>query len=358
MFYKWLFELSPDVSAFNLFQYITFRSFLAFFTSFFICWLLGRLFITKVKSKNLGEKVNTDGPSSHQKKSGIPTMGGAFVLLSLLTVCFLWVNLSNPLLLATIVIVYSFAFIGLWDDLLKIKKKNFKGILPRWRLLIEVAICFAVLFYLGNQNVISTTLYVPFLKDVSWDMGWLYFLFGAVVITGCANAVNLTDGLDGLAAFPVIVCSATLGVFSYIAGHSEIALYLGVPYVVGAGELTVLSVSVVACGLGFLWYNSYPAQVFMGDVGSLAFGSFLGVLAVFTKNELLLILLGGLFVVEALSVIFQVLSYKTTGKRILKMAPLHHHFELKGVEESKIIIRFWIISILLAVASLATLKIR
>lgn len=356
MFYKWLFELSPHVSFFNLFQYITVRSFLAFFTSFFICWFLGSLFISK--TKNMGENINTDGPSSHQKKKGVPTMGGSFMLLGLLAICFLWVDLSNPLLLATIFIVYGFALVGLWDDLLKLRKNNFRGIRPRWRLLIEISLAFVVLFFLGQQGSISTILHFPFLKDIALDMGWMYFLFGAVVITGCANAVNLTDGLDGLAVFPIIVCAGTLGIFAYLAGHVEIATYLHLPYVAGAGEITVLSVSVVACGLGFLWYNSYPAQVFMGDVGSLSFGSFLGVAAVLTKNEILLLLLGGLFVAEALSVVLQVLSYKLTGKRLFKMAPIHHHFELKGMEESKIIVRFWIISILLAVASLATLKIR
>ena len=247
---------------------------------------------------------------------------------------------------------------GLWDDFLKVKKENFRGIRPRWRLLIEFCFSLFVLFVLGQQGVITTELHFPFFKNVILDLGWFYFVFGAFVITGCANAVNLTDGLDGLAVFPVVICAATLSVFSYLAGHLELANYLNLPYVSGAGELTVVATAIVACGLGFLWYNSYPAQVFMGDVGSLGFGSFLGVIAVLTKNEILLVLLGGLFVVEALSVVFQVGSYQLTGKRIFKMTPLHHHFELKGISESKIIVRFWIIAILLAVLSLATLKIR
>lgn len=358
MVYKWLFELSSLFPAFNLFQYITFRSFLAFFTSFVVCLVLGNLFLSKFRKSNLGEAINSDGPSSHQKKRGTPTMGGSFVLLSFFVVSFLWFDLSEPLVLGALVIVFGFAFVGFWDDLLKIKKDNFRGVRPRWRLLIELAFSFFVLFVLAQTGHISTELYLPFFKNVHLDLGWFYFVFGAFVITGCANAVNLTDGLDGLAVFPVVICSATLSVFAYLAGHLEIANYLNVPYVEGAGELAVVAAATVACGLGFLWYNSYPAQVFMGDVGSLGLGSFLGMVAVLTKNEILLILLGGLFVVEALSVIFQVLSYQLTGKRILKMSPLHHHFELKGVSESKIIIRFWIIAILLAVLSLATLKVR
>lgn len=358
MIYKWLFELSSSFPVFNIFQYITFRSFLAFFTSFFVCWLLGYFFIHKISNDGFGEKINSDGPSSHRKKLGTPTMGGSFMLLGLLTVCLLWVDLSQPLIQAAIIIVYGFAIIGLWDDLLKLKREDYSGIKPRWRLLIEFSFSFAVLAWMAHKGHISTHLYVPFIKDLSFDMGWVYLLFGSFVITGCANAVNLTDGLDGLAIFPVMICASTLAILSYLAGHYELADYLNIPFVVGAGELSPLAASIVACCLGFLWYNAYPAQVFMGDVGSLGLGSFLGVTAVLTKNEILLSLLGGVFVAEALSVIFQVCSYKLTGKRIFKMAPLHHHFELKGMEESKIIVRFWIVSILLAVFSLAALKIR
>ncbi len=358
MVYKWLFDLSSTIPIFNVFQYITFRSFLAFFTSFIVCLLLGGIFLSKIQNGRLGENVSDDGPSSHQKKIGTPTMGGSFILFALLSVCLLWIDLSEPLVLGTIFIIYGFAFIGLWDDLLKLRRKKVRGLRPRWRFLMEMGLSFLVLYILGQQNVISTELYFPFFKNITLDLSLFYFLFGAFVITGCANAVNLTDGLDGLAVFPVVVCATALSVFAYSAGHSEIAHYLNIPYISGAGELTVLGSAVVACGLGFLWYNSYPAQIFMGDVGSLGLGSFLGVTAVLTKNELLLVILGGLFVVEALSVIFQVVSYKLTGKRIFKMAPIHHHFELKGLEESKIIVRFWIISILLAVISFAILKIR
>lgn len=358
MVYKWLFELSSSFPAFNLFQYITFRSFLAFFTSFFVCWILGYFFVHKISKEAFGERINTNGPNSHRKKRGTPTMGGGFILLGLLPVCLLWVDFSKPLVLATIIVIYGFAFIGLWDDLLKLKKENYRGIRPRWRLLIELSFSFLVLAGMAYKGYISTELYVPFFKNMNIDMGWGYLIFGAFVITGCANAVNLTDGLDGLAIFPVMICASTLAVFAYLAGHYTLADYLNIPFVAGAGELSPLAAAIVACCLGFLWYNAYPAQVFMGDVGALGLGSFLGISAVFTKNELLLSLLGGVFVAEALSVIFQVLSYKLTGKRILRMAPLHHHFELKGMEESKIIVRFWIVSILLAVFSLAVLKIR
>ena len=358
MIYKWLFALSPSFPFFNLFQYITFRSFLSFFTGFFVCWFLGYLFISKVRKNGLGERINTDGPDSHQKKTGIPTMGGVFILLGLFAVCFLWVDLGEPLVWGTLLIVAGFALIGLWDDLLKLKAKNFRGLRASWRLILEFTLCLTVLSLLIAQGDLSSTLYIPVFKDISWDLGGFYALFGAFVITGCANSVNLTDGLDGLAIFPVLICAGALSVFAYAAGHREIAEYLNMPFVSGSGELAPLAAAVVASCLGFLWYNSHPAQVFMGDVGALGLGSFLGMIAVVTKNEILLVVLGGIFVVEALSVIFQVASYKMTGKRIFRMAPLHHHFELKGLEESKIIIRFWIVAILLAVLSFVALKVR
>ena len=356
MIYKFLFEFSDQHQFFNLFQYITFRSFLAFFTSFFTCLLLGHFFIKKLN--RFGEKINTDSPNSHQKKTGTPTMGGGFMLLSLITACLFWIDLSETLVLSSLFIIYSFALIGLWDDILKFRKSNFKGIKIRWRLFLELSLSSLTLYYLTSQGYLSTDLRFPFFKDFSLDLDWAYILFGAFVITGCANAVNLTDGLDGLAIFPVMICACTLFILSYVAGHSEIANYLNIPFIAGAGELSPLLAGMIACCLGFLWFNFYPAQVFMGDVGSLGLGSLLGVTAVLTKNEFLLVIFGGVFVAEALSVIFQVLSYKLTGKRIFKMAPLHHHFELNGLEESKIIIRFWIVSILLAILSLAALKIR
>jgi len=358
MVYKWLFNLSESISIFNIFRYITVRSFLAFFTAFFICLLFAPYFIKKLHKKDMGEKINTDGPDSHQKKSGTPTMGGGLVLLALFISCFFWVDLSTPLIWGSLAMLLGFGTIGFWDDFIKSRWQNFKGIPPRYRLLYEFSISSLLLIVLIYTKQIEPTIYIPFFKNVALDLSWFYILVGSFVITGTANAVNLTDGLDGLAIVPVMVCAGALAVFSYMAGHFNLASYLGIPFVAGAGELTPLAVAVVAGGLGFLWYNSYPAQIFMGDTGSLSLGAFLGTLAVFTKNEILLVILGGVFVIEALSVILQVLSFKMTGKRIFAMAPLHHHFELKGMEESKIIVRFWIVAFLLAVVSLATLKLR
>ena len=358
MAYKWLFELSDSISFFNVFRYITFRSFLAFFTTFILIWLLAPYFIRKLQKKHIKEEINSDGPQSHQKKQGTPTMGGVLVLFSLLLSAVLWVDLYEPLIWGVLIILISFGAIGFWDDVLKSRWKNFKGVPPRYRLLYEFAVSGALLAGFIYTNQIEPVLYVPFLKNTAFDLSWWYVLFGSFVITGMANAVNLTDGLDGLAIVPVMVCAGTLGVFAYLAGHFNMATYLGIPFIVGAGEIAPLAMAVVSAGLGFLWYNSHPAQIFMGDTGSLSLGAFLGTLAVFTKNELLLLILGGVFVVEVLSVIGQVLSFKFTGKRVLAMAPLHHHFELKGMEESKIIVRFWIVACLLAVISLATLKLR
>ena len=306
----------------------------------------------------MGEKISSDGPDSHQKKSGTPTMGGGLVLFSLLLSSLLWVDLHEPLVWGALSMLLGFGAIGFWDDFIKSRWKNFKGIPPRYRLLYEFGISGLMLTVLICTNQIEPVLYIPFFKNLSFDLSWFYVLFGSFVITGCANAVNLTDGLDGLAIVPVMVCAGALAVFSYVAGHFSLASYLGIPFIAGAGEITPLAIAVVAGGLGFLWYNFYPAQIFMGDTGSLSLGAFLGTLAVFTKNEVLLAILGGVFVAEAMSVILQVISFKMTGKRIFAMAPLHHHFELKGMEESKIIVRFWIVACLLAVISLATLKLR
>ena len=312
----------------------------------------------KLKKKQIKEEISSDGPKSHQKKKGTPTMGGGLVLFSLLLSAVLWVDLSEPLIWGALIVLFSFGVIGFWDDFIKSRWKNFKGIPPLYRLLYEFAVSGALIAVFMDMDQIAPVLYVPFLKNMAFDLSWWYVLFGSFVITGTANAVNLTDGLDGLAIVPVMVCAGTLGVFAYLAGHSNMATYLGIPFIVGAGEITPLAMAVVSAGLGFLWYNSHPAQIFMGDTGSLSLGAFLGALAVFTKNELLMLVLGGVFLVEVLSVILQVLSFKLTGKRILAMAPLHHHFELKGMEESKIIVRFWIVACLLAVISLATLKLR
>ncbi len=358
MLYQWLHSLSEQYSVFNVFRYITVRTFISFFTGFFLCLIWGPQFIEKLKQKHFGQSIRDDGPQSHKKKAGTPTMGGWLILLSTIIPMILWIDLMNPLVVATIIITWGFGVIGYIDDYLKVSKKNTKGLSGKVRLLGEFLISGIALLILIEYFNLNTTLTIPFVKSVMIDLGYFYILFGSLVIVGTANAVNLTDGLDGLAIVPVIISATTLGIFAYVTGHASIANYLQIPHVVGAGELTPLAAAMIAGGLGFLWFNTYPAQVFMGDVGSLSLGGFLGTLAVLTKNELLMVLLGGVFVVEALSVITQVASFKLTGKRIFKMAPIHHHFELGGLTETKIIVRFWIISILLAALSLATLKLR
>lgn len=358
MFYQFLYSLADQNSVFNIFRYITVRTFIAFFTSFLLCWMWGPYFIRKLKEQMIGQSIRSDGPASHQKKAGTPTMGGGLILMSTLIPCLLWVDMFSPLVWATLIITWGFGAIGYIDDWLKISKRNHRGLSGKLRLAGEFlisGITIATLVYFGK---ISTTLPIPFFKSLILDLGWFYPPFAAFVIVGCANAVNLTDGLDGLAIVPVMIVAATLGLFSYVAGHASIAAYLAIPHVAGAGELAPVAAAVVAASLGFLWYNTYPAQVFMGDVGSLSLGGFLGALAVLSKNELLLLVLGGVFVVEALSVMTQVASFQLTGKRIFKMAPIHHHFELKGLSETKIIVRFWIVSLLLAILSLSTLKLR
>ncbi len=358
MLYQWLYSLSDHVSAFNVFRYITFRTFVSFFTGFFVCWVAGPYFIKSLVKKQMGQIVRDDGPASHKKKQGTPTMGGGLILLGLIVPALLWTNLVDPLVWATLVVTIGYGYIGYVDDSMKVTKKNTKGLPGKLRLIAEYGIAAAVIGVLIWKYGFSTVVNIPFFKNAGFDIGWGYMIFGPLVVVGCANAVNLTDGLDGLAIVPVIICATTFAVFSYIAGNVEIARYLNIPHIPGAGELTPLAGAMVAAGLGFLWFNTYPAQVFMGDVGSLSIGGFLGILAVLTKNELLLVVLGGVFVVEALSVITQVISFKLTGKRVFKMAPIHHHFELKGLTETKIIVRFWIISILLAILSLSTLKLR
>lgn len=285
-------------------------------------------------------------------------MGGWLVLLTSLVPVLLWMDLKNPLVNAAIFVTWAFGLVGYADDYLKVSKKNSKGLSGKIRLVAEFLVAGVTLYTLITYFNFSTVLSFPFIKHWTFDLGYWYIVVGSLVIVGTANAVNFTDGLDGLAIVPIVVSGITLSLFAYVAGHATIANYLQIPHVAGAGELTPYAGAIVGAGLGFLWFNAYPAQMFMGDVGSLSLGGFLGTMAVLTKNEILMILLGGIFVVEALSVIMQVGSFKMTGKRIFKMAPIHHHFELKGLSETKIIVRFWIVAILLAVLSLASLKLR
>lgn len=358
MLYQLLYSYADQLSALNVFRYITVRTFISFFTAFLLCWLWGPHFIRRMKNYQIGQTIREDGPQTHLKKAGTPTMGGGLILISTLIPCLLWIDIVNPLVWGALIVTWGFGAVGYVDDWLKVSKRNSKGLSGKVRLLAEFLISGGTIFVLVHWFDLSTMLTLPFFKSVAIDLGYGYVVFAALVIVGTANAVNFTDGLDGLAIVPVIISAATLGLFAYITGHYAIATYLQIPHVVGAGELTPVAATMVAAGLGFLWYNTYPAQVFMGDVGSLSLGGFLGVMAVLTNNELLMFLLGGVFVIETLSVIGQVASFKLTGKRIFKMAPIHHHFELKGLTETKIIVRFWIISILLAVLSLATLKLR
>lgn len=358
MLYQLLYEQAPQFSALNVFRYITVRTFVAFFTAFLVCWWLGPYFIQRLKNRQLGQTIRDDGPQSHKKKAGTPTMGGGLILISALIPCLMWVDLTSPLVWAVLIITWGFGVIGYVDDWLKVSKKNTKGLPGKLRLAGEFLISGLVIGVLIHSFGFSTMLNVPFFKQPVVDLGYWYVVFASLVVVGTANAVNLTDGLDGLAIVPVIISAFTLGLFAYVAGHHQIATYLQIPFVSGAGELVPIAAIFVASGLGFLWFNTYPAQVFMGDVGSLSLGGVLGSLAVLTKNEILMVLLGGVFVIEALSVISQVISFKLTGKRIFKMAPIHHHYELQGMTETKIIVRFWIISILLAALSLSTLKLR
>lgn len=358
MVYQWLYSMADQFSVLNVFRYITVRTFISFFTGFSLCIIWGPHFINSLKQKHFGQSIREDGPQTHKKKAGTPTMGGWLILLSTLVPLVLWIDIKNPLVVGTVLITWGFGMIGYFDDYLKVSKKNSKGLSGKVRLFGEFLISGIVIFVLIGYYELNTNVGLPFVKNLAIDLGYGYVAFGALVIVATANAVNLTDGLDGLAIVPVIVSASTLALFSYIVGHATIANYLQIPHIAGAGELAPLAAAMVAGGLGFLWFNTFPAQVFMGDVGSLSLGGFLGSMAVFTKNEILMLVLGGVFVAEALSVIAQVISFKLTGKRVLKMAPLHHHYELDGMTETKIIVRFWIISILLAVLSLATLKLR
>ncbi len=358
MLYHLLYPLSHNLSVFNVFRYITVRSFFAFLIATAVSILWGKYFIRFMQAKQFGQVVRDDGPESHLKKAGTPTMGGVVILGSIVVALLFCGNFTSIPLLVSLGVMCSYFGLGFLDDYYKVLKKNTDGVSPRAKLLWQFVTAIIAGFVLLRYNVVDTNLYTPFLKESLLDLGWLFIPFIAIVIVGSSNAVNLTDGLDGLAIGPIITSAASLGVIAYAAGHSEISAYLYVPYVENVGELLVLSGAIIGAGVGFLWYNSYPAQIFMGDVGSLSLGGTLGTIAVLTKSELLFVIIGGIFVIEALSVILQVGSYKLRKKRIFKMAPIHHHFELKGWPEPKVIVRFWIISIFLAILAIATLKMR
>lgn len=358
MLYHFLYPLAEQISAFNVFRYITFRSLGAAATALLLGLLLGRTMISFLRKLQMGQVVRDDGPQSHLKKSGTPTMGGLLILFSLASSVILWGDFSNKALWIVGLVTIGYGLVGFVDDYKKVVEKNPKGLSARQKMFFQLLIAGVASGLLVHWGLINTELRIPFFKNFVWEMGWLYIPFAMLVIVGASNAVNLTDGLDGLAIGPVITTAGTFLVFAYVAGHMKIAEYLEIPYIAGSGELAVFCAAMGAAGLGFLWFNSHPAEVFMGDVGSLSLGGAIGTLAVVTKNEVLLVLVGGIFVVEAISVMIQVASFKTRGKRVFRMAPIHHHFELKGWAEPKVIVRFWIISILLAILSISTLKLR
>ena len=359
MLYHLLYPLHTMLSVFNVFRYITFRTIYASLTAFFICFLLGPWIIRKLSGLQVGQYIRDDGPQSHLSKAGTPTMGGLLIVFSIVASTLLWSDLTNYFTWIVLFVIISYGLVGFIDDyLMQIKKRN-KGLNVRNKLMLQFGLALITGYLVYASPDFSTQVTIPFFKKLSPDLGWGYILFAAFVIVGASNAVNLTDGLDGLAIGPVIIAAATYMIFAYVAGHIKIADYLQINYVVGSGEVAILCGTLAGAGMGFLWFNSYPAQIFMGDVGSLSLGAGLGTIAVITKQEILLVLVGGLFVVEALSVIFQVGFFKmTSGRRIFKMAPLHHHFELKGWPEPKVIVRFWIIAIALALLAMSTLKLR
>ncbi len=359
MLYHLLYSLHTQISWLNVFRYITFRSIGAAITAFLILCILGPKFIRWLQLKQIGQVVRADGPESHLSKQGVPTMGGVLILAAMTISTLLWADLTSGLVWLLIGISLFFGAIGAIDDLQKVTKGNSKGLSPRGKLLLQVAGASMVGLYLILHPEYDGRLAIPFFKTFHPDLGWWYIPFTVLVIVGASNAVNLTDGLDGLAAGPVMISGSVYLIFSYAAGNVIVAQYLQIPYVQGAGEVAVFCGTLIGACLGFLWFNAYPADIFMGDVGSLSLGGTLGAVSIITKQEFLLAIVGGIFVMEAVSVILQVGYFKMSGgKRIFLMAPIHHHFEKKGWQEPKVVVRFWIISIILGLLALATLKLR
>ena len=342
---------------FNLVRYQTFRAGATLMPALFIGLVIGPRFIDMLRVRQgKGQPIREDGPQSHLAKRGTPTMGGLMILISLSLAVLIWMDLSNPFIWACLAVTLGFGLIGFLDDYDKVSKASHKGVSGKVRLLLEFAIAGVASYLIVGQ--INTFLYVPFVNDFGIELGYFYFVFAAFVIVGAGNAVNLTDGLDGLATMPVIIAAGTFALIAYLVGRVDYSEYLGIPHVAGAGELAIFCAAIMGAGLAFLWFNAPPAAVFMGDTGSLALGGALGAIAVATHHEVVLAIVGGLFVFEALSVIIQVFWFKRTGKRVFRMAPIHHHFEQLGWSESKVVIRFWIVAIVLALMGLATLKLR
>lgn len=357
----WLAEQLTALDAgFSVFQYITLRGILSATTALAISMLVGPAMIRRLDRLQIGQSVRTDGPQSHLSKSGTPTMGGALILVAILVASLLWGDLHSRYLWVALITTIAFGAVGWVDDYRKVVEKNARGLPARWKYFWQSLIGFSAASYLYYSAGVpaETTLYVPFFKDVALPLSLLFIPFSYLVIVGSSNAVNLTDGLDGLAILPTVMVATGLGTIAYLTGHAEFSRYLHIPYLAGSGELVVFCGAIAGAGLGFLWFNTYPAMVFMGDVGALALGAALGIVAVLIRHEIVLVIMGGIFVLETVSVIIQVASFKLTGRRVFRMAPIHHHFELKGWPEPRVIVRFWIITVMLVLFGLATLKLR
>lgn len=357
----WLAEyLQNYISGFAVFQYLTLRGILGVMTALGISMVMGPWFIRKLNQLQIGQAIRDDGPQSHLSKSGTPTMGGALILFAIVTSTLLWSDLSNRYVQAVLFVTVGFGLIGWVDDYRKVIEKNARGLPARWKYFWQsvIGLLVAVVLYKGATSPVETTLYIPFFKHFAWEMGAAFVVLTYFMIVGFSNAVNLTDGLDGLAIMPTVMVGSALGIIAYLSGHANFSNYLHIPFIQGAGELVIFCGALAGAGLGFLWFNTYPAQVFMGDVGALALGAALGVIAVIVRHEIVFFIMSGIFVMETVSVILQVASFKLTGRRIFRMAPLHHHFELKGWPEPRVIVRFWIITVMLVLIGLATLKIR
>ena len=357
----WLAEyLLQFESGFNVFRYLTLRTILGVLTALFISFILGPYLIRHLTHKQIGQSVREDGPATHLDKIGTPTMGGLLILISIGVSTLCWADLSNRYVWVVLLVTLLFGVIGLVDDYKKVTRNDSRGLRARHKYLAQslVGLAAALYLYQSATLAVETQLIVPFVKALVFDLGWFYVLLAYLVIVGSSNAVNLTDGLDGLAILPTVLVAGALAIFAYAAGNIRFADYLGIPYVPGVGEVAIFCGAMVGAGLGFLWFNAYPAQVFMGDIGALALGAALGVVAVTVRQELALFIMGGIFVMEAVSVMLQVASFKLTGRRVFRMAPLHHHYELKGWPEPRVIVRFWIITVILVLIGLASLKIR
>lgn len=347
-------------SPLSVVQYLTLRGIFGVLTALAISLLFGPWFIRKLNQKQIGQSVRNDGPQSHLSKSGTPTMGGALILFAIVFSVLLWSDLSNRFVWAVLFVTISYGLIGWVDDYRKVIAKNSRGLPAKWKYFWQslAGVAVALFLFINTESPVETQLFVPFFKDIAIDLGWFYLVMVYLVVVGASNAVNLTDGLDGLAIMPTVMVGSALGIIAYLVGHAQFANYLHIPYVAGTGELVIFCGALAGAGLGFLWFNTYPAQVFMGDVGALALGGALGVIAVVVRHEIVFFIMSGIFVVETVSVILQVASFKLTGRRIFRMAPLHHHFELKGWPEPRVIVRFWIITVMLVLVGLATLKLR